>query len=187
MCHNYKNHLFKTFSDFVCKHKTFIKGMNNLGMLGEADALKDIVDLSGCKKMIDAGGGSGLYSIILCRAYPELQSTILDRSETLEVTKELIGPYKEKDRITLVEGDFTKDPFGEDIDAVLLSDVIYSDQEGRAALENSWKSLRPGGIRSRSGSLPLVADDQAPLFECLQPSHGQHTRPPFGARARDPE
>jgi len=46
-------------------HRTFIKGMNNLGMLGEVDALLHSVDLSGCQLMVDAGGGSGLYSVVL--------------------------------------------------------------------------------------------------------------------------
>ena len=50
--------------------KIFISAMNCIGHLGEAAALKEYADLSGVKKMTDAGGGSGVYSLALCRKYP---------------------------------------------------------------------------------------------------------------------
>ena len=87
-------------------YKTFITAMNSIGQLGEAEALKEMVDLSGCKSMTDAGGGSGLYSVALCQKYPDLHSTILDVKETLAVTRELIADRQEKKRITLQEGNF---------------------------------------------------------------------------------
>lgn len=127
-------------------YETFIKAMNNIGNLGEADALRDTVDLSGCKKMIDAGGGSGLYSTVFCEKYPELHSTILDVKETLAVTKEMIAGREEKERITLKEGDFFKVSFGENIDVVLLSDVIYEESGARLVLQNAWNCLREDGL-----------------------------------------
>jgi len=124
----------------------FIKAMNNIGMLGEAEALKHTVDLSGCKEMIDAGGGSGLFSIALCQKYPELKSTILDVNETLEVTKEMIAGHKEKERITLRETDIMRDSFGTNIDVVLLSDVIYDESIAIPILKNAWNCLRQNGL-----------------------------------------
>lgn len=127
-------------------HRTFIKGMHNIGNLGEAEVLKNCVDLSGCKIMVDAGGGSGLYSIVLCQRYPELQSIILDSKETLIITKEIISSYKEKGRITLREADITKESYGENIDVVLLSDVIYDELTADLVLRNAWESLHQNGI-----------------------------------------
>ena len=46
--------------------------------------------------MIDAGGGSGLYSVTLCQKYPELHSTIVKLKDTLVVTKEMIRIEKKK-------------------------------------------------------------------------------------------
>lgn len=127
-------------------HRTFIKAMNNLGMLGEAEALRNAVDITGCKKMVDAGGGSGLYSIVLCQKYSELKSTILDKSDTLVVTKEIIAGYKESERITLREADITKESFGKNIDVVLLSDVIYDESTAVSILRNAWNCLRKNGF-----------------------------------------
>ncbi len=147
-------------------HKTFIMAMNNIGNLGEADALKDVVDLSGCKTMIDAGGGSGLYSIALCQKYPELRSTILDVRETLAVTKEMIADRQEKRQIDLHEGNFLEDPLGDNVDVVLLSDVIYEDLTAKIVLKNAWDSLTQKGMLIVRG---YYADPEKsrPLFGAL--------------------
>ena len=126
-------------------YKTFITAMNNIGNLGEAAALNDMVDLSGCKRMIDAGGGSGLYSVALCQKYPELHSTILDVKDTLAVTKEMIADRPEKRQIELREGDFLKGPLGDNVDIVLLSDVIYGESTAKIVLRNAWDSLTQNG------------------------------------------
>ncbi len=147
-------------------HRTFIRAMNNLGMLGEAEALAGAVDLSGCREMIDAGGGSGVYSVALLRIYPDLSSTILDLKETLAVTEEMIAGAEEKERITLREADITKDSFGKGIDAVLLSDVMYDEREAGPVLKRSWDCLRKDGLLIVRG---YYSDPEAPerLFAAL--------------------
>ena len=132
--------------ELTLNQATFISAMNAIGHMGEADALKDRVDLAGCRHMTDAGGGSGVYSIALCRQYPELQSTILDVADTLAVTQEFISACPVKNRIHLREGDFLKDPLGENLDAVLLSDVMYGESGAKMLLSNAWNSLSQNGL-----------------------------------------
>ena len=148
------------------KERTFIKAMHNLGMLGEANALCNAVDISGCKQMVDAGGGSGLYSIIFCRSYPELNSTILDRNETLKITKEMIEDYEERERITLREADLEKDSYGKNIDVVLLSDVIYDERTASLILRNAWNCLRQDGFLILRGYYS-DPNNSKPLFGAL--------------------
>jgi SAM-dependent methyltransferase len=124
----------------------FTRAMNNIGMLGEAEALADAVDLGDCRKMVDAGGGSGLYSVYLCRKNPHLRSVVMDRPETLIAARDMIKGCDEEDRIELFEGDIAIDPLGEDVDAVLLSDVVYEDSFAEKVLKNAWASLRDNGI-----------------------------------------
>jgi len=127
-------------------YQTFIMAMNCLGVLGEADALKEIIDLSGRKKMVDVGGGSGLYSVALCQKYPELHSTILDLKDTLSVTQEILASRPERSRIDLREGNFLKDSIGENLDIVLLSDIIYEETKAKIVLRNAWDSLIQKGV-----------------------------------------
>jgi SAM-dependent methyltransferase len=146
--------------------RTFIKAMNNLGMSGEAEALRNTLDLSGCKEMIDAGGGSGLYSVVLCQKHPELRSTILDSSETLVITEEMVARFEEKERITFRETDITKEPFGKNIDVVLLSDVIYDETTAAPVLKNAWNCLCKKGILILRGYYS-DPENSKPLFGAL--------------------
>jgi predicted nicotinamide N-methyase len=147
-------------------YRTFITAMNNIGNLGEAEALRNMVDLSGCKRMIDAGGGSGLYSIALCQKYPELYSTILDVKDTLAVTQEMLADRPEKSRIDLREGDFLKDSLGDKVDVVLLSDVIYEEAMAKIVLRNAWDSLIQKGVLIIRGYYAEPAKSR-PLFGAL--------------------
>jgi predicted nicotinamide N-methyase len=126
--------------------RKFSLAMNNIGMLGEAEALADAVDLGDCRKMVDAGGGSGLYSVYLCRKNPHLRSVVIDKRETLFVTREMIAGCEEEDRIELLEADIAIDPLGKNIDAVLLSDVVYEDSFAEKVLKNVRASLRDNGL-----------------------------------------
>ncbi len=126
--------------------RKFSLAMNNIGMLGEAEALADAVDLGDCKKIVDAGGGSGLYSVYLCRKNPHLRSVVIDKPETLVATREMIAGCEEEDRIELLEGDIAIDPLGKNIDAVLLSDVVYEDSFAEKVLKNARTSLRDNGL-----------------------------------------
>jgi predicted O-methyltransferase YrrM len=126
--------------------ETFIRGMHNLGMLGEADALAKAVDLSDFTTMIDAGGGSGIYSAALCNENPELQSTLLDSEEVLAISRKLTESFPERDRISYRVADVTVDYFGENIDVVLVSDVIYDKSKADKVLKKSWNCLNSGGL-----------------------------------------
>ena len=147
-------------------HRTFIKAMNCIGCLGEAEALKNRVNLSGCKTMTDAGGGSGVYSLVLCQEYPELQSTILDVKDTLVATEGFLKNTPANNRITLREGNYLKDPLGDNLDVVLLSDVIYGASEAKIVLQNAWDSLSRDGILIIRGYYSDI-DRPAPLFGAL--------------------
>ena len=126
-------------------HQTFVMAMNNLGLLGETRALVDRVDLRDCHWLVDAGGGSGIYSRRLCEKYPDLKVVLLDTAQTLAVTRRLLPADLLGTRIILREADITHDRFGEDMDAVLLSDVIYDEKIAEPVLRNAWNCLKNGG------------------------------------------
>ncbi|MCP3940212.1 MAG: hypothetical protein GY710_01850, partial [Desulfobacteraceae bacterium] len=74
-------------SALTLEPQRFTMAMNNMAMLGEADALVNGVSLAGCKSLTDVGCGSGIYSISLCRRYPGLNARLLDRKEVLQTTR----------------------------------------------------------------------------------------------------
>ena len=124
----------------------FTRAMNNMAMLGEADALAREVDLSGRRSMVDAGCGSGMYSVVLVQKYPDLRATLLDTPQTLAATEKIMAGFGEKDRICLKPSDIVKDPFPPNQDVVLLSDVVYAASDAGAILKNARDALKDNGL-----------------------------------------
>ena len=125
----------------------FTRAMHALGVLGEAEALTGAVDLTGRRNLVDVGCGSGVYSLALCRRYPELRATLIDQPQVLEVTIGYVTQNSLETRVTLMPADFLHDGYGEGRDVVLLSDVLYQESEAcRTMLRLARESLVHGGI-----------------------------------------
>lgn len=125
----------------------FTMGMNNLALIGEADALAQSLNLSGVQKMADVGCGSGIYSIILCRRFPELQAVLLDKPEVLKTTREMIKKSNLQHRIRMRPVDITIDAYGRSLDLVLISDVLYYEKSiCFKVLRSALRSLSQGGL-----------------------------------------
>ena len=145
----------------------FTMAMNDLGMLGEAEALANAVDLAACRTMADVGCGSGVYSVALCRRYPDLQATLLDLEEVLTTTRKLIAQHVLEGRITTRAADILQDPYGEDLDVVLLSDVLYQDPSTcLTVLRSAHAALATGGTLLVRGYYSDPEDSQ-PVFGSL--------------------
>ena len=74
--------------------------INNIGafaLLGPVQATVGAVDLTGRQKMLDVGGGHGLYSIFFTKKYPGLKSWVLDLPGVTGVTLENIKKYRGED------------------------------------------------------------------------------------------
>lgn len=144
--------------------RRFTMAMHALGMLGEAGALEEAVDLSGRRDLIDVGCGSGVYSIHFCRRYPGLHATLFDRPEVLDVAREIVAASGVSERMTLAPGDMLSDSYGQRRDVVLLSDVLYL-EPGRCldVLRAAHRALAPGGRVVVRGYFSGPEGDQNPF------------------------
>jgi len=126
--------------------RTYIMGMLYRG-IPQAQLLAVEEPLSGCKKLLDVGGGPGIFSIILCQNNPGLMADVFDLPQTLQVTEEIIGNYAAADTVSTKEGSYLTDAFGCGYDVVLLSSMI--NQEGPDVIKNilqkSFDSMEKGG------------------------------------------
>ena len=115
--------------------------------LQHAPTLARQIDLPGSHILLDLGGGAGTHAMAFCQAYPSLRATIFDLPETLQTTARLVKEAELEDRITLLSGDFNRDPLGGPYDAVLMSDILhYQDPGANAALVRKvYNVLAPGG------------------------------------------
>jgi cyclopropane fatty-acyl-phospholipid synthase-like methyltransferase len=113
----------------------------------ERDLASKLTLPPGTKRVLDVGGGHGLYSIMLCRLHPELSATIFDSPEPLEDAKRNIEAENLSGRISVQAGDFFHDNLGSGFDAALLFNVIhlFPPEANATLLSKVASALRPGG------------------------------------------
>jgi hypothetical protein len=80
---------------------------------------------AGCKRILDVGGGSGLYAIALLLADENLRVTVWDRAEVLRLAAEFGAKCGVAHRMDLVSGDMFADSVPEGHDGVLLSNILH--------------------------------------------------------------
>ncbi len=99
------------------------------------------------RRMLDLGGGHGLYAAALCRINPELEGVVFDFPEIVEVARRYIAKTKLESRITTRGGDFYSDFPGEGYQIVLAVNAIHRSPEIlRDVLEKVFLSLDSGGV-----------------------------------------
>jgi ubiquinone/menaquinone biosynthesis C-methylase UbiE len=103
--------------------------------------------LGGARRLLDVGGGSGLYAVALLRANPNLRAVIWDRAEVLKVARESAERYDVLDRTEFAAGDMFADPVPAGCDVMLLSNVLHDWDvpECRRILGRLAPALPPGG------------------------------------------
>ncbi|HEV8584223.1 MAG TPA: methyltransferase [Methylomirabilota bacterium] len=117
------------------------------GSLGPAHVVAKLVDLGGARRLLDVGGGSGAFSIVLCERTPGLTATILDLPSVAAVGRELVAERGLADRIRFVEGDAREIEWPQPADVVLMSYLLsaVSARAAEALLAKACKALVPGG------------------------------------------
>jgi SAM-dependent methyltransferase len=131
--------------------KNFIIAMAEGAMRGGLHQTVKIVsslpEFTGSKKLLDLGGGHGLYAIAFAQANPDLKSVVFDLPPVMEATKAYINEYEMQGRVRAVAGDYTKDDWGNGYDIVFASDCLYKPREDlMPVLRRIDNSLNPGGI-----------------------------------------
>lgn len=108
------------------------------------DVAEAISVLSGAERVIDVGGGHGLYVFELCRRHPELSATIFDLPGAVDAVE---VPDDLADRIGTAVGDYSTDDLGDGYDVALLFNVIHAQDaiENTALLRRVADALDPGG------------------------------------------
>ncbi len=128
------------------QHEMLTRSMFNVG-LGAGSKLAKQFDFSDYNLVLDLGGGSGAYCVSLCRKFPNLRAIIFDFPAVCRVTDELIADVGLSDRIKTHAGDFTRDPFPEGPDVVMLNGNLtqYGPAEAREIIRKAFNMLPSGG------------------------------------------
>jgi SAM-dependent methyltransferase len=145
----------------------FIRGMANIARLS-AIRLLDEVDLSGCRCLLDAGGGPGTYALTACERHPGLEAIVFDLPEVEPIFEEYRGKSDAASRVRFHAGDLHADSVPQGFDAALLSNIIHSwgEDENRAIVHKIGSTLAPGG-RFLIKDFFVSEDGTEPTFSAL--------------------
>lgn len=113
-----------------------------------ADRLVSHVDLAGVERILDVGGGSGVYSMAFVRARPGLRAVVFDLPEVTELARKYIDDAGLSAGITTMDGDYNKDDFGTGYDLAFMSAIVHinSYDENVALMARAYRCLNPGGV-----------------------------------------
>jgi len=124
----------------------FAAAMADVGR-ASARATGEALDLTGVGKLLDVGGGPGVYAVELTRRWPQLEVVILDGAETLEFARQVVDEAGLGERVELRAGDAFEDELGGPYDAILISNLvhIFSADQNRRLFSRCAGVLRPNG------------------------------------------
>jgi len=103
----------------------FTRAMYGISV-GPAMELAKNVDFSNYKRMMDIGGGSGVYAIQVVANNPgNMSAVVLDSKPVCQVANEYIQQFNLQDKIQTSEFDIFNDQMPKDCDVAFLSHVIH--------------------------------------------------------------
>lgn len=109
--------------------------------------LHEVVSLEGKLRLLDAGGGLGIYSILAALKNPSLKAIIYDREDMVTQANELIKQYSLEKQVFTQVGDLLKDEWPKNQDIVLISNVLHAKSlsESELILSKAFNTLSPNG------------------------------------------
>ena len=125
--------------------RTYTRAMHGTSMAA-ALAWPQRVDLSGHRRMLDIGGGSGAHAIGAAQQWANLQVVVFDLAPVCVVAEEFIARHGLQDRVTTQVGDMWADTFPP-ADLHLFSQIYHDWPPERCRLlaRKSFEALAPGG------------------------------------------
>jgi SAM-dependent methyltransferase len=143
----------------------FIAAMDQRASAQAAGTVKRL-DLTGVRRTLDIGGGSGAYSIALALAKKDLRATVFDLPDVIPLTRAYVRKSEVAARIDFIEGDFDRAGFGSGYDLILLSAIIHMNSlpENLDLFKKAVRALNPGG--------QLVIQDYIMSDDRIKPEQG---------------
>ncbi|MGC8640231.1 MAG: class I SAM-dependent methyltransferase [Isosphaeraceae bacterium] len=137
--------IFSSFFHSQESKREFLMGMHGYGQISSPQVVSAF-DLSGFRRLVDLGGGTGHLAIAACERYSELEAILFDLPEAAELAREIIGASPVSGRVRFIPGDFFNDPLPS-ADLYALGRILHdwSDDKILALLGRVYQALSPGG------------------------------------------
>jgi len=145
--------------------QSFIAAMHYRAKTNAAEIIARI-DLENVSKLLDVGGGSGVYAMAFVNAGNNLTATVFDLPNVIPITQKYIRREHMDGKIDTAEGDYNLDQLPTGYDIVFLSDIVHSNsyQENQKLVNKCAASINPGGR--------IIVKDQIMEDSRIKPASG---------------
>ena len=112
-----------------------------------APYLIEKLPLTGCRTLLDVGGGLGTFAGAFCRHYPHLRATLVEHPNILSLARRAIRDSGMAKRVRVIGVDFSRDTLPRGFDTVFVSNVLHAHgvAENRSLLTKLHRCLNPRG------------------------------------------
>ncbi len=136
--------------------RIYLEGMIAIARMAADEVVARVKLPPNASRLLDVGGGHGLYSIKFCNRYPNLSATVFDLPQALVVARETITTEEMDERVIVREGDFWINDLGTGYDVVLLFNIIHAHLPDK----NTELLRQVAGALNRGGLIVIM--DQIP-------------------------
>ena len=171
----------------------FQNGMIAFARLSVHEVVAKAAVPRGARRLLDLGGGHGLYGAELARAHGGLHAVVFDDPAAEPAARRTIAELELADRVEFRGGDFWHDDIGTGFDVVFLGNVVhgYLPDENPKLFEIVRQALRPpltrsSPARSRHVSTACNPDARSSARHagpCSQPCSSSSVPPRWRQRA----
>ena len=127
--------------------RSFVMAMHSRA-LWMARVLIPLLDLHGCRRLLDVGGGPGTFSALIANEYPDIACTVLDLPGVTAIAAELIEQQGMGARVSVLPGDYRETKFPAGYDVVNIFGVLHqeSPQSIQDILNRAFDALVSNGL-----------------------------------------
>ena len=124
----------------------FIAAMQNVAK-DRAPQVAKALGTEGVRRILDLGGGSGVYSIAFAKASRDVKCEILDLAEVTPLTTEYVSKAGMAAQVNIRSGDMLHDDYGSGYDIVMLNAIchMFTEEQNREIFRRARQALAPNG------------------------------------------
>lgn len=120
---------------------------------GVAAALPAAYDFGRHRRVLDVGGGTGSFLIPILHRYPALEATLFELPGACALARGRLAAEPEGARVTVVEGDFLRDPLPDGHDVLIVANTVHV-----LSATHNLELLRNMRVRAAPQARLLLAD-----------------------------
>lgn len=92
----------------------------------QAQALAGSYDFSQHRRVLDLGGGVGVFVEAILRQHEDVEATLFDQPQVIGFARERLADGVNGQRIDFAEGDFFEDALPANHDAIILASIVHN-------------------------------------------------------------